>query len=341
MTKYYTGRELLNANIPSVEYLVDKIIKKEGITVLYGPPGVYKTNLGLWMSCLGADGKDIFGLKVKKPFKTLWIDEENGISGMKTKFSRIAGGIDFNNESSIDDVILTADMNFNVLNEQSIQELKIKIRDDKPDLIAIDSIAKIFLEDERDEREVKRIFSNLKQLMRHFHVSFLLIHHSRKIGQKQNHRGLEDMSGSREFGAMIDSALLLQNQGGNTYMLSQEKNRYDEKIPKRSFEIFNDKKYPRTAVIDKGELRTIYKKKDEIIADSIIELCQSESIEHFKYTWMKERMMEPPFSYKESSVKSALKLLLEKQRRLKTNADGEYFVQETEEQECEDNEDEE
>jgi len=70
--------DIESLSIEPVEYLVEPILPRVGLTYFYGPPGACKTNFLMYLSLLGSVGRSVFKYKVPKPFKTLWIDEETG-----------------------------------------------------------------------------------------------------------------------------------------------------------------------------------------------------------------------------------------------------------------------
>jgi hypothetical protein len=57
------------------------------------------------------------------------------------------------------------------------------------------------------------------------------------MANQQYSRGIEDMSGSREFQAMADSVLLIEEQKQGNYMLKQVKNRYASKCYAVNFSV--------------------------------------------------------------------------------------------------------
>lgn len=75
-------------DIPEVEWLVEGIAVREGITLLFGDAGVGKTSLMLQlMGCL-AEGKEFLGLSTTKA-NTLLIEQDEGKPLLKSHIERM------------------------------------------------------------------------------------------------------------------------------------------------------------------------------------------------------------------------------------------------------------
>ena len=127
MPYFNTYKHLLETDIPPIEYLVGEIIPRGGLVFVVGPPASFKTNFLLYVSILGAEGKNIFDFEVKQPFRTLWIDEENREIGMKDKINKIRNGIEVESFDNSDYNYLTISQNFQLMNPQNIAQLKERI----------------------------------------------------------------------------------------------------------------------------------------------------------------------------------------------------------------------
>jgi len=227
---------LLKKSIPPVEYLVGDIIPKSSLIYLYGPSGTFKTSFLLYTVINGSMGKDVFDYKVEKPFKTLWIDEENREVGMKHKLNKLINGM----KVDLSGNYFMICNEINILNKEHINEIEKIIKERDIDLLVIDSLTKVFPGRQRDEDETKFIFTRLNPLMVKYGVSIVVIAHSRKLGKDQIHRTLEDLSGSKELGAQSDGALLMYKYETNGYRLQQTKNRHAEETEPINFEVNSD-----------------------------------------------------------------------------------------------------
>ena len=231
-------KALYNKDLPQIEYLIDKLIPKRGLVYFYGPPKSFKTNLLLYMCVMGHEGKNIFDFKVPKPFRVWWVDEENGMAGMKDKLKKIVKGANIDIDTFDDDAFLIYS-GFK-LDANWLEKLKNVIGKYKPDLIVIDSIAKVFIGDEREVRDVAKIFDGVKPLIEQFGISIVFIHHARK----NKDRTLSDVAGSREFTASADIVLYSEqfkrNKDTKSFLFRQDTNRYDLEIEPLNFDVHGD-----------------------------------------------------------------------------------------------------
>ena len=293
----------MEKDIPKIEYLVEGIIPRNGLLYCFGPAGSMKTNFLLYTAMCGIKGKRVLDFKTKK-FKTLWIDEENREIGMKDKISKISKGLGIGIEKLKEFQLLISN-GFNILSPKGIDSLKIEIEEFKPDLVVVDSVAKVFPLSERDEKDVRRIYTVLRPIIEEFNVSFVLIHHSRKKNFMQFSQDLEDMSGSREFGAMADSVIYLGNTKNNEFIMKQVKNRYDGKTYAENFEVSGDEE--EMHIIYTGKVRDKYLDKMSACKADILKWTVDKDIKEFQRKEAIEVMKE--MGHKTSSVDSALKSL--------------------------------
>ena len=301
-----TFKELYNKDLPPVEFLVEHLIKKGGLTYVYGPPASFKTNFLLYTVLKGYNGEKISDFEVKNPFKTLWIDEENGPVGMKDKLVKIGkgAGVDID---KIDKNVFFIFNEFKILSPTWILQLNEAVVRHKPDMIVIDSIAKVFDGDERNERDVALIFNAIKPILAK-NISVVFIHHSRKLDKKTYGVGLEDLSGSREFGAMNDTAVYLQRiYNSNKYMLRLTKHRYGIDIDDVNFEVTSDdEKITLSNFTVYVPTKTVDKIKDDIHSWMLFDPKPEWTTEEIK-----NKMSNKPYNHKPTNISKSIKKLIE------------------------------
>ena len=133
-------------------------------------------------------------------------------------------------------------------------------------------------------------------------------------------RDIEDISGSREFAAMADSILLLDEMTNGKYMLKQVKNRYFQKVYAENFEVTGDDNEMR--IIYTGKAKDKYLAKALEVKYAIRKWIKDKNIKLFKRKDAVEIMKTEGF--KESNIDSALKIL-KSSGELEGNF-GEYIV---------------
>jgi RecA-family ATPase len=316
-------KDLYYQDLPPIEFLVDNLIVKKGLAYVYGPSASFKTNFLLYIALLGYVGKDIFNFKVSKPFTTLWIDEENGLIGMKDKLMKISkgAGIDINEFGN--ENLFFIFQNFKILSTAFLIKLDRAIAKFKPDMIVIDSIAKVFDGDERNEKDVARIFDVVKPLINKYGVSIIFIHHARKIDKKYGASGLDDISGSREFGAMADTTIYIQSFGQNKFLLKQTKNRYGVLTEDINFEVDGDDEQINVTYLGtRKENVEKAKYKKEKIKPILLKWITDNPQKSYRTKEIVDAMKKENF--KDTNIRDAIKLLVKKDKVLKFKSFGEY-----------------
>ena len=236
-------QSLCKKDLPPIQYLVDDFIIKAGLTYVVGPPASFKTGLMLLTAISGACRKNVINFKIRKPFKTLFIDEENGIINTKDRIVKLLHGlnVDVFKEIKNTDIIFSNISNF-LFVKLHVNALEKLIKKYKPDLIIIDNIARCLKGSERDEQDVSMILGLIKPLIEEYGVSFVIIHHNRK----GNGKTLEDISGSRDFGGQCDNAFMLKQYKKygivKSFVLTQVKSKYGLEMDAINFSVSGDDK---------------------------------------------------------------------------------------------------
>lgn len=234
--------EFMKKDMPPLEWHIENIIIKSGLTYIYGAPGSFKTNFMLYAMLRATEGKDVFNFSVKKKLNVLWIDEENRNRGMYYKLKQISNGMNYDSTNAGKFIIFYHN-NFNILNPRDLEILNTYIKKLDIDIVVIDSIAKVFSEDEIDKKKVKLIFASIKPFLINSKVSFALLHHSRKRQHGQQ-SSQNEISGSHEFSAQCDDLIYLEevNVKNNVkrFKLSSQKPRYTIGFQSINFDVCGD-----------------------------------------------------------------------------------------------------
>ena len=233
-------KDLCKKDLPPIEYYVDKLIMKRGITYLYGPAESFKSGGLMYMCIKGSRGEDFLNFKIEKPFRTLWIDEEMDDSQIKDKAIKLCKGEQCNVPS---DIHIVQERGFSIMEKTDIAELERLIKELKVNVVVMDSFAHVFYLNEKDEQLAKHIPRVLKPLIKKYGVSFVFIHHTRKRRSDQGVYTLEDMSGSRELGAHSDTAFSMEGIGPDTFLITAQKVRNNKHPDKNAkFKVLGEDK---------------------------------------------------------------------------------------------------
>jgi RecA-family ATPase len=201
----YECNDLFYNPLPSVEYLVDELVQKQGLNYLVGLPETFKTSFALMIAIQGAIGKDVLRFKTTHPFNSFFIDEENGIVGTKMKFKQLVKGLDVDIAYLKEKIYFSSVEGFRI-DGVYINTLKLIIAKYQPGLIIIDNIARCLVGDENDVGSVSMIPRLLKPLQEEFGVAFLILHHKRKRhgSDMETTRGSGDFSGQCDIMNVLD-----------------------------------------------------------------------------------------------------------------------------------------
>jgi len=241
--KLVSAKDLYNKIIPPILMLIDSILAEESLVILAGMPGSFKTGIALLLAICGAGYSEFLSFKVNKKFNTLFIDEENGMRRTKFKLKRLCDGLKIVPPEGI----FFSSMAGFKLERVWIEDLKNQIKQYSINVVVIDNIARCMVGSERDEKDVSKIHDLLKPLAEELGVTILYLHHLRKTDFKNHHpKTLEDISGSRDFGAQCDDAYIVDffSRKGNTktFKLMQVKAKDSIEMPGINFTVTGDPK---------------------------------------------------------------------------------------------------
>ncbi len=156
---------------PEPDWLVEGIVVRQGLTLLYGESGVGKTTFCLYLIDAVDEGKPLFGRKCKKA-KALLIEQDQSppiMRGLKRKLGRpkklavARAQIKWNNTTKEFDSKLEAVLTF------------------EPDVVIIDTYTSLGVED-INHPSAGLAFDALRELSQKHNCSFVLTHHTGKSG---------------------------------------------------------------------------------------------------------------------------------------------------------------
>jgi hypothetical protein len=247
--------DILDMDIPEPTWIIDDILISEGITMLGGQPGTFKSFIGLEMALAiyyGHPFLDEFPVNISKKLKVCYLDEENGLSSLKKRLDLLKKGryAKYQNTKTDNEFLMFSYSNLKVDIEEDFIALRNIIEAEQPDVIILDSFIKFFSVNENDASEMRRVTEKLGQLKNEYGVSFVLLHHLAKTSQGKyltDYRGSGEIAGSLDVGFTLEIMIKSYNM-----KVHEVKNRFDSV---ESFQEFNIK------IINESDGLTLKRKK--------------------------------------------------------------------------------
>jgi hypothetical protein len=203
--------ELRKVQVP---WLVNKLIPANGLCVMYGKPGTYKSFVALYLSAHVASGLSTLSSRATKQGDVVYIAAE-GRGGLHQRFNALQSHYEIPADVPLYFVEASLDLRES---DQDYLDLiaAIQKRSAVPRLIVIDTLARTFGGgDENDASEMSQFINTIGNLQEQFGCAVMAIHHS----GKDETRG---MRGSSALLGAADVVLLLsrdmETSGGTIYV---------------------------------------------------------------------------------------------------------------------------
>lgn len=173
---YKKARELLESDLPPVEYIVDIIIAK-GLIILSAKSKIGKSWFALQLAVSVASGEKFLDFKTKKG-GVLYIDLENTEALSKSRLITVLNG----REPPED---LTIINEYSTMNDTFVDDLSEYLeKNPNTSLVIVDVFQKIKKQkkvNQTDYEDVYQHFSELKEITKKCNIGLLLVMHDRKM----------------------------------------------------------------------------------------------------------------------------------------------------------------
>lgn len=225
-------KDLYEKQFPENKWLIKELIPINSICVMSSPPGYYKTWILLEMATKISQGKKVFNEYDTTLSSVMIVNEENWEGLMQARLRILvdsdeitANNVYFYNQANIKLGSKEVEFLIKQCNEKSVK------------FIIFDSLIRIHSFDENDASKVKEVFEHLKKFTL-AGINVLFTHHHRKQGAFKPANPSEQMRGSTDIAAMVDTHLLVDKKKINTdngdeiiLVISQPKQRVKENLP--------------------------------------------------------------------------------------------------------------
>lgn len=211
-------KDLLKEDFPPEAWVVDQLIPDEGVTILSGSPGSFKTWIYMEIAVKVAKGQSVFGNFDTKQTGVLVIDEESGRRRLKKRFEQMCA--DDNTP------IHFTSRNGYKMNQLYVDGIIAKAIEIDAKLVIFDSLTRFISEkaDENASGDMAKLMDCYRQLA-DAKLSVLILHHNRKESGG-NFNPAQALRGSSDILASTDCHIAVNRVGQSEFVkLIQTKNR--------------------------------------------------------------------------------------------------------------------
>jgi predicted ATP-dependent serine protease len=185
-------------DIPEVDWLVEGVAVKDGITLLYGDAGIGKTSLTLQLIGCVTEVRKFLGLSTRQ-VRVLLIEQDEGGSLLRSHVERMMPAFPSLYELQIPQVHISWN------NDESDFEGKGKLLEELiivsfASIVIIDSLSSLGMKD-INHPSTGAMFDRLRAIANQYHCAFVVLHHTNKSG---------DVMGSNLIKGKVDVILHLE-----------------------------------------------------------------------------------------------------------------------------------
>lgn len=250
------AEELMNANIPPVEYWVDGIIPKMGKILVSGKSGAGKSILAMNAACAMTSGINEWLGKSVSPCRVLYMDLEIGVSALRERLTKII------REKGLraDRLFVSPVPSLDLEDENTYKALKEFVSENQIDVVIFDPLGFLWRGNENESHTVRKLLSLFNSLIDEFGVSVVLVHHWRKSTDKSKSGG-EMSAGSYIIEGWAEAHVSISGSPGSVAFIKQEKFRHG--VP---FQPFKTKIDENLWLVYQGEFSSVCPVEDVIEA---------------------------------------------------------------------------
>ena len=268
------GNELLKRDLPTEDWLVDRVLPSEGFAFIVGPEACGKSFYALTMAQAVVTGeKWLDKFEVKTKTKVLFIDKEN----TKRRTQKRMQGLHMDGEGLC---WFEYPESFELKNDKGeFTELALSaakmVERQNIGLIVVDSFTDVMIGNENLAGDTQKFFGSFRQLFPN--RSILVLHHNAKPSAGVVKTSSEMTRGSTNLMAQVYSALSVKpvRKNNKQFVIEQTKAGDSEKLPKFTVELVSAPDYqdPTKTVISEIEWKgeTIDEEEKATQAKEVIE----------------------------------------------------------------------
>lgn len=230
--------DIMRTEFPEAEWLIEKLVPLQGITIISGAPATYKTWLLLQMAINITESTPFLGKFKCVKSGILVIDEENQLRLIQKRI----GFLDYKAGRQI---YFLSQEDFSALDLKSIGEIIEFCDKNNIDTIFIDSLVRVSNVDENGAQQMAQVFKGLKKFCK-AGKTVIITHHERKEGATTS-TASSRLRGSSDILAAVDCHLAItrNKDDRSELIIEQSKLRTDEEIEPFTVMVIKDEKSTR------------------------------------------------------------------------------------------------
>ncbi|MBP9668178.1 AAA family ATPase [Candidatus Saccharibacteria bacterium] len=208
--------DLLLEEFPPEVWAIEGLIPAEGVTIISGSPGSFKTWLYMEMAVKVAQGESVFGHFPSKQMGVMVIDEESGRQRLQKRFKQMGA-------SENTEIHFTSRIGYK-MNHLYVDAIAKEAKEKEIGLVIFDSFTRFNNADENASGDMATLMDCYRQLA-DTGLAVLILHHNRKGVAGQSNPAME-MRGSSDILAAADCHIAVNRVGQSEFVrLTQTKNR--------------------------------------------------------------------------------------------------------------------
>jgi hypothetical protein len=205
--------------LPPLDFCIENLLPRGGLAVLGGTPKDGKSVIVLDLVLRGVQGRTAFGRYNQNYKKVLVVNVEGRHQGIKMRDVMYK---DLSEATQEKILVSGKPMRFTLPSGETIPQVFYKLTqtivDNEIELVVLDPLVSFHAGDENDSQQMVRILDELRSVGERTKASFIIIHHTRKMGSKQTleeaiEQGATMLRGAGGIFGAVDSAIMLWATG--------------------------------------------------------------------------------------------------------------------------------
>lgn len=229
-TAVFKFQELMAQKIERPEEIVEGLVCGRQNVLLMGRFGVGKTMLGTQLSLHLAMGREFLGLKISRPYRTMYIDFENDLGDMKNRISKQRSALALSKEEEVllnenwiyvdagDPKNALHEIRLDASDKRSLEPVTTLLKEHRPEVVVIDNLGLVATKGDLEKPEdATKFYENLNYIRSVVESlndgAIIVFHHLTKPGEQHGNPPIslltspyEYLSRARGTGRLLDFA---------------------------------------------------------------------------------------------------------------------------------------